>query len=377
MINRKGFTLIELLAVIVILAIIALIATPVILNIINSARANAKQRSAELVYTGVQYAYVSAMYGGIEGTYVANPSLEDIKKYLNVDNVDKENKVTFDKEDAPEMLKIETNDGAYCEVTIENGLQVSCYSSTEKENAKHYFTKYVQTDSEVADVNPVSFATDSWHTIQKAVKSGNYPYKVGDTKTVELTDFGTFTLRVANTSTPDDCKKEGFSQTACGFVVEFQDIITIHVMNEIDTNKGGWRDSDMRKYINDTIYKALPTDLQNVIIGTFVVSGYGSEDSSNFETTDKLYLLATAEIWLDGISDDTARDKTRQLDYYAQKGVTKSNYSEAIKPNYWWLRSSNSGDNRYFSRVGAVGDWDYDYSDATLGRGVSPAFRIG
>ena len=151
--NRKGFTLIELLAVIVILAIIALIATPVILNIINSARANAKQRSAELVYTGVQYAYVSAMYGGIEGTYVANPSLKDIKQYLNVDNVDKENKVTFDNDDAPEMLKIETNDGAYCEVTIENGLQVSCYSSTEKENAKHYFTKYVQTDSESGEGN--------------------------------------------------------------------------------------------------------------------------------------------------------------------------------------------------------------------------------
>ena len=126
MMNRKGFTLIELLAVIVILAIIALIATPVILNIINSARANAKQRSAELVYTGVQYAYVSAMYGGIEGTYVPNPSLKDIKQYLNVDNVDKENKVTFDNNDAPEMLKIETNDGAYCEVTINNGLQVAC-----------------------------------------------------------------------------------------------------------------------------------------------------------------------------------------------------------------------------------------------------------
>ncbi len=168
--NRKGFTLIELLAVIVILAIIALIATPVILNIINSARANAKQRSAELVYTGVQYAYVSAMYGGIEGTYVANPSLQDIKKYLNVDNVDKENKVTFDKEDAPEMLKIETNDGAYCEVTINNGLQVSCYSSTEKENAKHYFTKYVQTDSESSEGDEpiIQESSKDWFTYDEA-----------------------------------------------------------------------------------------------------------------------------------------------------------------------------------------------------------------
>ena len=54
--KNKAFTLIELLAVIVILAIIALIATPIILGIIKDARENAKQRSAELVYTGVEYA---------------------------------------------------------------------------------------------------------------------------------------------------------------------------------------------------------------------------------------------------------------------------------------------------------------------------------
>ena len=44
--SNKGFTLIELLAVIVILAIIALIATPIILNVIDTARKGAKESSA-------------------------------------------------------------------------------------------------------------------------------------------------------------------------------------------------------------------------------------------------------------------------------------------------------------------------------------------
>ena len=43
--NKKGFTLIELLAVIVILAIIALIATPIILNVIDTAKKGAKESS--------------------------------------------------------------------------------------------------------------------------------------------------------------------------------------------------------------------------------------------------------------------------------------------------------------------------------------------
>ena len=44
--GRKGFTLIELLAVIVILAVIALIATPLILNVIETAKKGAAEQSA-------------------------------------------------------------------------------------------------------------------------------------------------------------------------------------------------------------------------------------------------------------------------------------------------------------------------------------------
>jgi len=54
--KNKGFTLIELLAVIVILAIIALIATPIILGIINNAKEESNERSAELYKSAVELA---------------------------------------------------------------------------------------------------------------------------------------------------------------------------------------------------------------------------------------------------------------------------------------------------------------------------------
>ena len=53
--NKKGFTLIELLAVIVILAIIALIATPIVLNMINSARKKAAESGALGFIEAIEY----------------------------------------------------------------------------------------------------------------------------------------------------------------------------------------------------------------------------------------------------------------------------------------------------------------------------------
>ena len=54
--KKNGFTLIELLAVIVILAIIALIATPIILGIINDAKKESQERSAELYLSALDLA---------------------------------------------------------------------------------------------------------------------------------------------------------------------------------------------------------------------------------------------------------------------------------------------------------------------------------
>ena len=91
-----------------------------------------------------------------------------------------------------------------------------------------------------------NFNNDSWATIVANVKANNISkYNVGDTKEVDMGTYGTHTLRIANTSTPSECSTAGFSQTACGFVLEFADIIIEHKMNDTDTNVGGWPASIM------------------------------------------------------------------------------------------------------------------------------------
>ena len=231
---------------------------------------------------------------------------------------------------------------------------------------------------------PSTFSTDSWATIVSSVKAGNTRgYKVGETKTIDLgTTYGTHTLRIANTTTPSECNASGFSQSACGFVLEFADIILYKEFNSSTSNTGGWSSSELRTFINNDIYNALPVDLRNIIIDTIVVSGHGKSDSTNFVTTDKLYLLAPKEIFSNwSNSYDTAKSLTRTFDYYISAGVTTSNYSGAKKYKgtsayYWWLRSAYSTSNSDFFRVNRSGGWSGS-NTATAANGVSPAFRIG
>ena len=231
---------------------------------------------------------------------------------------------------------------------------------------------------------PSTFSTDSWATIVSSVKAGNTRgYKVGETKTIDLgTTYGTHTLRIANTSTPSECSASGFSQSACGFVLEFADIILYKEFNSSTSNTGGWSSSELRTFINNDIYNALPVGLRNIIIDTVVVSGHGKSDSTNFVTTDKLYLLAPKEIFSNwSNSHDTAKSLTRTFDYYINAGVTTSNYSGAKKYKgtsayYWWLRSAYSTSNSDFFRVNRSGGWSGS-NTATAANGVSPAFRIG
>ena len=116
-----------------------------------------------------------------------------------------------------------------------------------------------------------------------------------------------------------------------------------------------------------------------------MVSSHGSEDTANFTSTDKLYLLAPGEVWSDwktssGASYDTAKDLTRTLDYYTAQGVTISNKNGAIKKNGtsafgWWLRSASYNDTCSFHSV--CNDGGLCEASVNSTYGVSPAFRLG
>ena len=257
-------------------------------------------------------------------------------------------------------------------------------NTTPNDAQKTYFVGNIDVEGEYIPniAAPNNFSTDSWSTIVKAVQENNIgKYNVGDTKEIDMGTYGTHTLRIANKSTPSECSTEGFSQTACGFVLEFQDIITTSKMNTAYSNTGGWNNAEMNTFINNNIYNALPNELKEIIIDTIVVSSYGKNDTANFTTTNKLYLLAPKEIYTDYTETaDTAKDLTRILDYYKEKRVTMNSYANAIKYNnstatWWWLRNVPSSNSGNFFGVNVTGILNNNY--AHFVGGVSPAFRIG
>ena len=282
-------------------------------------------------------------------------------------------------------------------------------SQTGTNNQPLTFSGHITIDTSEGVYYKPTFANADWATIASMVKTDPKVFAVGSEKKVSI-DGKDYTVRVANNTTPKECSNTGFSQTACGFVVEFVDIITGYNMNPTDTNVGGWPSSAMYKYLNGdtpdhltydgsnaTLYSKLPSDLRSAIKDTYTVSGHGSKDTGtrsdgNFESTDKLYFLTVGEIYSDCLTSncyDTSSypynssggTTTRQLDYYQNIGVSKSSYSGAIKQKNgsnasWWLRAAYPGNTNGFRIVNSDGYY-YSYSTAYHSGGVAPAFRIG
>ncbi len=404
--NVKGFTLIELLAVIVVLAVIMVIATQQINSVIKKNTADSFKSSLDVVAKQAKTFYAA------EGM---DPTENELRELIDYN--ENEYQITYGQENKKICVEA-TEEGKFGNVKqedfgkieFEKNEETGNYSSTSKDGNYSYEASsessgpklclkfsdgmVVSIDEENENTES-SFSDDSWETIANNINSG--VYKVGDTKEVDLGTYGKHTVRVANTSTPSECSTEGFSQTACGFVIEFADIVTESVMNSQESgikHSDGWPASQLHDLINNSIYNALPDDLKNVIKTTKVVSGHVNNDQENFVSYDKLYLFSIKEIYgiraimealNPTISSDTAEDNTRQLDFYKGKTLSSQNSWEFVLKYKngstvpWWSRVPLVYDvldhDGFLLAGGDKGGWGYYASSISFG--VSPAFRIG
>ena len=389
--NKKGFTLVELLAVIAILAILVIISLPNVIGMFNEAKKNSFVTELRNIYKIAGQQWINdSLFETAERTYsrcetCTGKSLQ-LSGRQNLDYY-----VVINK--AGEVTKFYATDGTFQYSYIGKLLptditDAELVADLEEDEVLTITNNTAYTGD---GPGPVSFATDSWETIAKAVRDNNTSmYNVGDTKTIDLAGYGTHTVRIANKSTPSECSNAEHSKTACGFVIEFADVITNHRMNPFDQgghvngdgNMGGWEYSEIRQFVNNEIYNSLPSELKNVIIDTYVVSGYSNSDTSVFKTTDKLYYFSHREIG-GGTVYSNIKDSgySHQLDLYV---AYNGNHAMAIKKmngtaSNWCLRTPpyyTSGRIYYnvFYGIRASDGFIDQYGACS---GVSPAFRIG
>ncbi len=141
-----------------------------------------------------------------------------------------------------------------------------------------------------------------------------------------------------------------------GITFQMHDLFaTTYEMNSTQTNKGGWKSSDMRTSTMATMKGYLPSDWQYIIKPVNKVSGKGGTTASWSGTTtvsDSCFLLAEIEIF--GSTTHSVSGEGSQYAYYKAGNSKIKNRSGSASS--WWERSPKSANTGGFGNVDSNGD---------------------
>jgi hypothetical protein len=134
-----------------------------------------------------------------------------------------------------------------------------------------------------------------------------------------------------------------------------------YVMNTNKTNIGGWAATEMRKYLNETVYPALPVQWQTMIKTVDVLSSEGNTSAVITSSENKLFLFSSAEVRINvaiapycNEIDSNADEKTFSVFTDITSRVRKK-YNGTGEALQWWLRSPHSSYDTAFVAITAGG----------------------
>lgn len=144
-------------------------------------------------------------------------------------------------------------------------------------------------------------------------------------------------------------------------------------MNEKGTVAGGWNTCDMRKYLNEKIFKQLPKELQSVIATTKIVQVINGK---RIVSEDKLFLLSATQVFGKGYWSENEQGDSRLDCFRYEQNRIKHQFDEH-KTWWmyfdWWLRSVAENESHFYY----TGNNGYYYTGPAIRSfGVVFAFRI-
>ena len=142
-----------------------------------------------------------------------------------------------------------------------------------------------------------------------------------------------------------------------------------HAMNKSCTNEGGWAASDMRRYLNKTIFALLPDDLQAVIAPTKIAQII---DGERVECEDNLFLISKTQAFGKGSWTEYEPDDTHLDIFKTERDRVKECGNNGTW--FWWLRSPLSSSSTSF--CGVTGNGTSFSNGAYVSFGVAFGFCI-
>ena len=147
--------------------------------------------------------------------------------------------------------------------------------------------------------------------------------------------------------------------------------VATHAVNDSGSSEGGWRDSELRAWMNGELLAELPKDVSSLVVPVEKETnsvGETTSTSSVVATSDSLWVPSYCELsGQQDTGDDTDAVYNAEGDQYAlfaQQGV-KWNEENALlvkdvdgEPGEWWLRSPDPN-TQYWMNVGEDGKMYY------------------
>jgi hypothetical protein len=178
--------------------------------------------------------------------------------------------------------------------------------------------------------------TDSWAQIQQAASLGIHTtlYHLGDTKTFTHGTYGEVVMQIV--AFDEDDKADGTGKAAISWVS--RDIITTHVMNSDLTNANGWEASEMRTWLQDKFYAALPEDVKVAIVN--VNKPYYDYTTQTTKTcTDNVWIPSVREVFGAGHDNYGVEDSGAEYtDVFNSQSARVKNFNGSATK--WWLRTA-------------------------------------
>ena len=220
-------------------------------------------------------------------------------------------------------------------------------------------------------IEKVTFSGGTWEDIIRVAESGQASehFKVGDIRTEQLNyENGTseiITLTVAGF----DYDSIGSTSNKAGVSIISNVLATERrMMSSSPSQYGYYSQSELRTYLNGTVKKALPSDLQAAIKQVKKVSRTSASGSNN-QTDSTSYEY----VWLLSSSSETYTEATRYPIFTSNKSSRIAYKTDGTAANYWSRNGSGGGRSswNYYNTLG-----DTSNQDVTQTCGVRFGFCI-